>query len=82
MTGVQTCALPISVLALCNHVGQIEVRVGSAYEVGVMVVDKVLTHTLRHTTQNAQYQLASLLLLSVQSLQSSVYLVLDRKSVV
>ena len=66
----------VSVLALCNHVGQIEVRVGSAYEVGVMVVDKVLTHTLRHTSQNAQYQLASLLLLSMQSLQSSVYLVL------
>ena len=75
----------LSVLALRNHVRQIEVGVGTANEVGEVVLYEVFAHTLSHAAEHAEYQLASLLLLCVQSLKSSVYLVLcvlaDRASI-
>ena len=66
----------LSVLALRYHVGQVEVGVGSAHKVGVVVVDKVLAHALCHTSQHTDNELSTLLLFGVQSLKSSIYLVL------
>ena len=66
----------LSVLALRNHVRQIEVGVGAANEVGEVVLYEVFAHTLSHAAEHAEYKLASFLLLCVQSLKSSVYLVL------
>ena len=66
----------VAVLTLCHHVGEVEVRVGTAHQVGMMVVDEVLAHALCHAAQDAQDDVAALLLLCVQSLQTAVYLVL------
>ena len=67
----------LSVLALRYHVGQVEIRVGSAHEVGVVVVDKVLAHALSHTSQHAENELSTLLLFGMQRLEASIYLVLS-----
>jgi GNAT superfamily N-acetyltransferase len=65
------------VLALCYHIGQVEIGVGSAHEVGVVVVDEVLAHALSHTSQHTDNELSTLLLFGMQRLKSSIYLVLD-----
>ena len=66
----------MSVLALCYHIGQVEVGVGAAHEVGVVVVDEVLAHALSHTSQHSNDEVPALLLFGMQRLKSSIYLVL------
>ena len=65
-----------AVLALCNHVGQVEVGVRAAYQVGVVILYKIVPHTLCHASQYAQYQSAAFLLLGMQGFQPVVDLVL------
>ena len=43
----------------------------------MVVVDKVLAHSLGHTSQHAENELATLLLFGVQGLKASIYLVLS-----
>ena len=66
----------LSVFALRYHVGQVEVGVGSAHKVGVVVVYEVLAHALSHTSQHTDNELSTLLLFGMQRLEASIYLVL------
>ena len=63
-------------LALRHHVGQIEIAVGSAYQIGVVAVYEFVLDALCHTSQYTQDEAAALLLLGMQGLEAVVYLVL------
>ena len=66
----------VASLALGYHVGQVEVAVGPADQVGVVVVYQVVLDTLGHAAQHAQDELAAPFLLGMQGLQPVIYLVL------
>jgi len=65
----------VSVLTLGNHVRQVKIAVGTAHQVGVMVLNEVVLHPLRHTSQYAEDKPSALLLLGVERLQPVVNLV-------
>ena len=64
-----------AVLTLGYKVGQSEIAVGTAHEIGVMVVYQVVFHSLRHAAQHAEDDLAALLLLCMEGFETVVYLV-------
>ena len=60
----------LSHLGLRDEVGQREIGIGSCHNVGMVLLEQIVFHTLCHATENSKDEAASLLAQSVEGLQT------------
>ena len=65
----------VSVFAACYHLGQVQIRVGSANQIGMMVLYQILADTLCHAAQYAENDLTSFSFFGIKCFQTVVNLV-------
>ena len=61
--------------ALCDHIWQVEIAVRTANQVGIVVLDEVILHSLSHTAQHTEDYLSALFLLSMEGVEAMINLV-------